>query len=255
MRTDTSIAKRAWPEATVSGACGASGLLCLLLALPATVEAQFTCTTNAGALTITGYTGSGGAVEIPSTINGLPVTAIGDNAFYGSSNLTSVAIGNSVTGIGGYSFASCSSLTNVLVGSAVTSIGICAFFSCPSLARVYFQGNAPSLGPGAFNHDTIAVVYYLPGTSGWGSTFGNPPTALWTPRVQTGDASCGVRANQFGFNINWAGGMTVVVEASTSLINPAWSPLATNTLAGSSLYFSDPQWTNYPARFYRLRWP
>jgi hypothetical protein len=31
-----------------------------------------------------------------------------------------------------------------------------------------------------------------------------------------------------------------------------WTSVATNTLAGGSSYFSDPQWTNYPGRFYRL---
>jgi hypothetical protein len=49
--------------------------------------------------------------------------------------------------------------------------------------------------------------------------------------------------------------MNVAVDTSTSLINPTWTPLVTNTLTGSSLYFSDPQWTNYSIRFYRLRWP
>ena len=49
--------------------------------------------------------------------------------------------------------------------------------------------------------------------------------------------------------------MTVVVEASTSLTSPNWSPLATNVINGGSSYFSDPQWTNYPERFYRLRAP
>ena len=34
-------------------------------------------TTNNGTITITGYTGPGGAVTIPGTINGLPVTSIG----------------------------------------------------------------------------------------------------------------------------------------------------------------------------------
>jgi hypothetical protein len=71
--------------------------------------------------------------------------------------------------------------------------------------------------------------------------------------VQTSDASFGVRTNQFGFTINWASGMTVVVEASTSLANPTWYPLDTNTLTSGTAYFSDPQWKNYPSRFYRLR--
>ena len=79
-------------------------------------------------------------------------------------------------------------------------------------------------------------------------------TALWQPQVQTSDGSFGVRNNQFGFTINWASGMTVVVEACTNLANPTWTPMATNTLTSGSAYFSDPQWTNYPSRFYRLRW-
>jgi len=41
------------------------------------VQAQFDYTTNNGAITITGYTGPGGAVVIPGTINGLSVTRIG----------------------------------------------------------------------------------------------------------------------------------------------------------------------------------
>jgi hypothetical protein len=78
---------------------------------------------------------------------------------------------------------------------------------------------------------------------------------LWNPQVQTSDASFGVRTNQFGFTITGTSGLVVVVEACTSLANPIWSPAGTNTLTGGSSYFSDPQWTNYPSRFYRLRWP
>ena len=56
----------------------------------------------------------------------------------------------------------------------------------------------------------------------------------------------------FGFNITGAGNMVVVVEACTNLSNPVWQPVQTNTLTGGMSYFSDPQWTNYPGRFYRL---
>jgi hypothetical protein len=62
-----------------------------------------------------------------------------------------------------------------------------------------------------------------------------------------------MQTNQFGFNINWATGQTVAVEACTNLANPAWQPVQTNTLMTGTAYFSDPQWTNYPNRFYRLR--
>ena len=59
----------------------------------------------------------------------------------------------------------------------------------------------------------------------------------------------------FGFIISWATNVPVVVEACTNLANPVWFPLQTNTLTGGSFYFSDSQWTNYPARFYRFRSP
>jgi hypothetical protein len=120
---------------------------------------------------------------------------------------------------------------------------------------VYFKGNAPSLGSSVFLNDNNATIYYLPGTTGWGATFGGRPTALWKPRVQTGDASFGVWTNQFGFNIAWASGRSIVVEASTNLASPIWVPLQTNTLSSDTWYFSDAEWTNYPGRFYRLRSP
>ena len=57
-------------------------LLLLLLALPAVGQAQFNFTTNTdGSLNISQYTGSGGAVVIPSMTNGLPVTSIGNDSF------------------------------------------------------------------------------------------------------------------------------------------------------------------------------
>ena len=56
-------------------------VLLVLLAPPAPVQAQFDYTYNGdGTVTITGYTGPGGDVTIPSTINALPVTSIGYDA-------------------------------------------------------------------------------------------------------------------------------------------------------------------------------
>ena len=71
--------------------------------------------------------------------------------------------------------------------------------------------------------------------------------------MQTIKKSFGGQKSKFGFNINWTSNQVVVVEASTNLIN--WQPVQTNTLTTGSAYFSDPQWTNYPGRFYRLRSP
>ena len=98
-------------------------------------------------------------------------------------------------------------------------------------------------------------MYYLPGTTGWGPTFGGCGTAIWQPRVETDDVSLGVRTNQFGFNITWASGRAVVVEACADLANPVWSPVGTNTLSGGFSAFSDSEWRNHSARFYRLHAP
>jgi len=188
---------------------------------------------------------------------GTNVTKIGNDAFNYCTSLTSITIPNSVTNIGNYAFCFCTSLANVTIPSGVTSIDYSAFGSCAILTGVHFRGNSPTPTNdlSVFQSDTNTTVYFLPETTGWGPTFDGRPTALWLPQVQTTGASFGVQSNQFGFNINWAGDKVVVVEACTNLANPVWNPVATNTLTDGTSNFSDPQWTNFPCRFYRLRSP
>jgi len=190
------------------------------------------------------------------------VTNIGVGAFGVCSSLNNVIIQNGVTSIGERAFNYCDSLTNVTIPNSVTSIGGWAFEYCTNLTGVYFQGNAPSLGSAVFAFDNNATVYYLPGTTGWENfaQLTGRPTVLWNPQVQPGDPIFGVQNNQFGFNITGSSNLVIVVEACTNLANPVWSPVQTNTLntfigTNGTSYFSDPQWTNYPGRFYRLRSP
>jgi hypothetical protein len=193
---------------------------------------------------------------------GNSVTSIGESAFSGCTNLTNVNIPDSVTNIGPFAFSG-TSLTNVTIPGSVTNIGNSAFSSCRGLTKVFFDGNAPAVGLDVFDdpyaqpvvHFDPTTVYFLPGTTGWSTNFAGLPTAIWTPEVQTADGSFGVKANQFGFNVSWATGKSVVVEASTNLGNPIWTPLQTNVLTSGTYYFSDAQRTNYPSRFYRIRSP
>jgi len=107
---------------------------------------------------------------------------------------------------------------------------------------------------GSVLYGDTGTVYYLPGTSGWGSSFGGWPTAQWyqpQPKIISSSRGTGVQGNGFQFTVGWATNTAVVVEASTNLHN--WTPVSTNTLVNGTNYFSDASFTNYPQRFYRVR--
>jgi len=186
------------------------------------------------------------------------VSNIGANAFERCTNLTSVTIGNGLTLISYDAFFACSNLTRATIGSSVTNIESDAFGACSNLNGIYFKGNAPVASSIAFLEDSNAIVYYVPGTIGWGLMLGGRPTALWVlpnPTILNNNPSFGVQSNGFGFIISWATNISVMVEVSTNLANSSWLPVSTNALSNGVAYFSDPQWTNFPARFYRIRSP
>jgi hypothetical protein len=186
------------------------------------------------------------------------VTNIGEYAFIWCGNLLSVTLGNSLTTIGNNAFRYCTRLPSVTIPASVTSIEEYAFTWCTDLRGVYFEGNAPQLASYVFYAADRATVYYLPGTTGWGPTFADRPTALWHlpyPVILDLPPSFGVKTNAFAFIISWATNADVAVEACTNLTNPVWRAVSTNTLTDGWCSFRDRGWTNYPARFYRLRSP
>ncbi|HRY50478.1 MAG TPA: leucine-rich repeat domain-containing protein [Candidatus Paceibacterota bacterium] len=230
-----------------------------------------------------------GCTSLASMEIGNSVTNIGGGAFSTCTSLASVTIPNSVTSIGGYAFSDCTSLgsvtipnsvvsiegsafrgwvagafsfctslTNVTVGSGVASIGEVAFFGCDNLTGIYFHGDAPTIEGLGGVFPSLTTVYYLPGTAGWATTFGDCPTAFWVlpnPMILKSSLSRGMEANPFGFVISWATNASVVVEACTELADPTWLAIGTNTLLNGVSHFSDPEWSKHPAQFYRLRSP
>ena len=127
------ITKRGW--------FGAWSLLALVCYLAAPLSAattgtfgNFTYSDNGTYITITSYPSTAtGAVEIPSTINGKPVTKIGANAFFSCTGLTSVSIPSSVTTIDSSAFSGCTGLTSMSIPASVSTIDSLAFFGCTGI--------------------------------------------------------------------------------------------------------------------------
>ena len=120
--------------------------------------AYFTYKTNSEGTgyEITGYTGPGGEVAIPSAYKGLPVTTIGSPVFYKCTSLTSIAIPSSVTFVVGSAFEGCTSLTSVTFGegSQLESIGYATFYNCTSLTSIVIPSSVTSVGSSAFSNCT-----------------------------------------------------------------------------------------------------
>ena len=159
----------------------------------------WTYTVSGGEASLGGGSGSStavststtGALTIPSSLGGYPVTSIGKYAFYKCSGLTSVTIPDGVTNVGEYAFNSCKGLTNVKCGDDVAEIGrysfqFCdrlkyfeasrnlnavkywAFSTCTNLEAFIFKGDAPKTVEWVWGWDSRNLVFYVPKDSvGW----------------------------------------------------------------------------------------
>jgi hypothetical protein len=117
--------------------------------LAPTASGQFTYVTNAGSITITGYSGPGGSVIIPSDINGLPVTALGSNAFDFCTNLSFIALSTNMSSIGNDAFDGCTNLASIVIFPGVTNFGNGAFEDCVSLVGILIPNSVTGIGAGA----------------------------------------------------------------------------------------------------------
>ena len=114
---------------------------------------------NGGGVAITGYSGGGGELVIPATLNGLTVNRIDPEAFKDQTTLTQITLPAGVTTIGSYAFANCSNLRSI-----------------------YFEGDAPVLETGSGHPFAFvsATLYYRSTAVGWGASFGGLTTVAYT---------------------------------------------------------------------------
>jgi hypothetical protein len=153
---------------------------------------DFTYTVSASDnVTITKYTGTGGAVVIPAAIDGRPVVSIGNGAFSGCTSVTSVTIPGSITSLGAGAFYGCTGLTSVTIPGSVTSIGgingygvfsqctgltsvtimdgvnyiaFNMFAYCPSLTSVTIPDSVTGIGWDAFHGCSSLASITIPGS-------------------------------------------------------------------------------------------
>ncbi len=137
-------------------------------------------------ISVTKYLAESVEVEIPSEIDGKPVTEVGslcfyqteakvvsvtipdsvtaitESAFYCADRLSSIVIPDSVTEIGMRAFAQCEMLETVVVGSGVKSIPDYCFNCCDSLKQITFRGQIDSIGVRAFSYCSALTEYEIP---------------------------------------------------------------------------------------------
>ena len=119
-------------------------------------------------VTLSGYTGPGGAISIPSGITTIAsgvfadngsvtsvtvpdtVTSMGTGVFSGCTNMSSVTLSGNLSSIPDSTFYNCSSLSGVSL-PGVSSIGSNAFYGCSSLPSITIPSGVSSIGSGAFD--------------------------------------------------------------------------------------------------------
>ncbi|MDO4564350.1 MAG: leucine-rich repeat protein [Clostridia bacterium] len=118
---------------------------------PLSFEGDYEYSVSYGEATITGYTGAGGDIVIPSTLGGHRVTGIGDSAFEYCKTLTSVVFPETIESIGDLAFGWCESLESIDFPDSLTEIGASAFTFNGSLTEIVIPGSVTSIGKSAFD--------------------------------------------------------------------------------------------------------
>lgn len=114
-------------------------------------------------IVLTKYNGTDEYVTIPSEIDGVPVTHIGELCFNDTeAKVISVSIPDSITTIEEDAFYYADSLTSITIPDSVTSIGIRAFAWCNALESVQFGKGVTEIPDFCFNHCAALKTMVLP---------------------------------------------------------------------------------------------
>lgn len=104
---------------------------------------------NNNELKLTKYLGDEIEIIIPSELNGMKVTTIGEKAFY-MKNIETISLPNTVKLIDNNAFSYCESLKHIEIPSSVKEIQEYAFYNCTSLTSIKLNEGLEILGASAF---------------------------------------------------------------------------------------------------------
>ncbi len=102
-----------------------------------------------------------GAITIPNTIDGYPVTQISALAFKENTKITSVTIPESIKSIGEYAFADCKNLAVVNFSEGLNFIGAEAFIGC-NIKTLTLPDSIVTIGNNAFDNCRNLTNVILP---------------------------------------------------------------------------------------------
>lgn len=167
---------------------------------------------------ITGYTGNGGDITIPSKIEGYHVYTVEDFAFAGSKDITSVVFSDNLFYIGSYAFADCTALSSISVGKLFCDLGEHAFENCTALTTIDWNAKYVFFDPYSDGYFANA------GTAGSGIrvTFGDEVETIPDRLFYTEDAAATpkVVSVTFGANIEGIGQSAFKNCPLTSVVFP-----------------------------------
>ena len=118
-------------------------------------ELSFTVDENGVLTKVEGISADNSEVEIPSQVNNIEVTEIGDNVFANNTYLKKLIVPETVK-ILGYKFCyGCSNLTEVVLSNKITVIPDYAFEKCTSLEKINFPTSLVQIRYNAFTETAL----------------------------------------------------------------------------------------------------
>ena len=207
--------------------------------LSVVVPCDYTYTTSNNTITITGYTGNGGDVVIPSTVSGLPVVNLQVGDFSGNKNLTSITIPSSVTSL------------VLFTANLVTSF---ASINVASDNPVY-----ASLDGVLFDKTFTTLIQYPPAKSGSSYTIPNTVTTIgdfaFMGNINLTSVTIPASVNRIGdhaFNSCANLALAIFNGNAPTMTGVGWfgsaAPSFTVQYSNGSTGFTSPSWNGYTSQ-------